>query len=126
MPPSDNTDLENLLRQYRPAGPPPALRQQILSLSNPQPSLHLTPAWPVILFRSAIAALLLISFTLLHAANSLNLSTASHIGIGPIQWTPDAEAAADLLDSGVSGRHYIAMGLLAGNRNISQLQSPQN
>lgn len=127
MTPSDNADLENLLRQYRPLGPPPSLRQKILATPAPVSPIPLpSHNWPILLFRSAIAALLLLSFTLLHAANSLNLATASHIGAGPVQWSPDAEAAATLLDSGASGRQYVALCLLAGSKYPPSFQTSAN
>ena len=101
MPPDD---LENLLQRYHPVGPPPTLREKVLAPTAAQ------RRWPLYCFRAAIAATLLFSAGLLHAADTLNGTTAAHIGAGPIQWSPEAQTAADML--GPEGPHYIALCLL--------------
>lgn len=74
MPPDD---LENFLQRYRPVAPPPALRQKVLA---PPAAQH---HWPTYCFRAAVAAMLLVSLGLLHAADALNRSNRERIGTGP-------------------------------------------
>jgi hypothetical protein len=82
MPPDD---LETVLHRYRPVGPPPALRPKIVAA--PPVERH----WPLYFFRAAIAATLLISLGLLHAADTLNRTNADRIGTGPVTWTPETQ-----------------------------------
>lgn len=116
-------DIENLLQRYRPVDPPAALRQKILGSRL----VRSTPApvrWPVYVFRSSVAAAIVFSFGLLHAANTLNQQTAVSVGMGLPKWTADAQQAADLIDpNGSAGRRYIALCLLADNARPSP--SPQ-
>jgi hypothetical protein len=102
----ENPDnFESLLQRFRPVGPPPGLRSKILAIPIAAPR-----RWPVYLYRAAIAATLLLSLSLLHAADALNAANATRIGSGPVEWTPDAQAAADLLGPGA--QRYIALCLL--------------
>ena len=116
-------DLENLLKRFRPAGPPARLRETILRLQTPPAS----PArlWPIHLFRGAIAALLLLSVSLLYAAARLNQDTASRVGQGPPRWTAEAQQAADLLGPGSASRDYIALCLVASHGRSSRSPSSQ-
>jgi hypothetical protein len=114
-------DIEELLNHFRPAGPPADLRGRILGQEVPT-DRSLTPptaaaprSWPTWVFRSAIAALLLMSITLIDAANRLNHESATSVGIGPPRWTPEAQQAADLLGNDPAARQYIALCLIAGN-----------
>ena len=102
-----DSDIERRLRQYRPRGPAPDLRQRILAQPAP---IRLWPAWA---FRAAIAAMLLLAFTLNRAAQRINDQTAASVGLGPVVWTHDAEQAAQLVDGGERGRQYIALCLMA-------------
>ncbi len=106
-------DLEMVLRGYRPAGPPRRLRERILR--PPVAPSTAARRWPIRLFRSAIAAVLILSLVLIHAADRLNQDTAAGVGVGAAHWTAEAEQAADLLGSGAASRHYIALCLMAGN-----------
>jgi hypothetical protein len=106
-------DLEKALRGYRPAGPPARLREKILRhRAAPSAAARRRPNW---LFRSAIAAVLLVSFGLIHVADRMNEETAARVGVGAARWTAEAEQAVDLLGSGSAGRRYIALCLMAGN-----------
>ena len=111
-------EMENLLQRFRPAGPPAHLREKILHQEIP-PALPVR-RWPTWLFRSAIAAMLLVSFALFHAADRLNQDSAAGIGIGPPRWTAEAQQAADLIGPGLEARQYIAICLMAGNARPSQ------
>ena len=106
-------EMEKLLRRYYPAGPPAHVREKILRLEM----LRATPRrlWPMRLFRTAVAALLLLSLGLLHAADRLNHDSASRVGLGPPRWTLEAQQAADLLGNDPAARHYIAFCLIAAN-----------
>jgi hypothetical protein len=77
--------LEELLRKYRPVGPPTGLRQRIIVEPVAQ------RRWPLYVFRTAIAATLLISLGLIHAADTLNGANIDRIGTGPVTWTPEAQ-----------------------------------
>jgi len=118
-----NDDMEKLLRRYYPAGPPAHVREKILRWNM----LHATPRrlWPMRLFRTAVAALLLLSLGLLHAADRLNQDSAARVGIGPPRWTPEAQQAADLLGNDPASRQYIAICLVAGNGHSSRSLSSQ-
>jgi hypothetical protein len=111
-------DLENLLQRFRPAGPPSHLREKILRRPIPPaaPARH----WPIHLFRGAIAALLLLSISLLYAANRLNQDSAARVGQGPPRWTAEAQQAADLLGPGSASRDYIALCLVASHGRPSR------
>ena len=106
-------DLENLLRNFRPVGPTPALRDKILG--QPVDVQPPTRRWPLWIYRSAVAASLLLSFALFRAADALNRDSAANVGVGPPHWTPEAQQAADLLGGDSSARQYIALCLVAGN-----------
>ncbi len=99
-------DIDALLQRFRPRGPDAALREKILA---PEPAAN--RRWPVYVCRSAIAASLLISFLLLHAAGSLDRSTAAELGPQSVTWSPEAQQMADLL--GPDGNTYIALCLQA-------------
>ena len=71
-------------------------------------------SWPTWVFRSAVAALLLLSVTLIHAADRLNQESATYVGIGPPRWTPEAQQAADLL--GIGRDNLIAVETDDNNR----------
>jgi hypothetical protein len=91
----EDAALEDLLQKYRPVGPPSALRQRILAAPTAQ------RRWPLYCFRVGIAATLLFSLGLLHAADALNRANADRIGLGPATWTPETQ------------QRYLAQGLLA-------------
>jgi len=107
-------EIENILQSFRPAGPPPGLREKILTSSLNVDVHPVRFPWARYVFRAGIAASLLISFLLLHAANKLNRDSATVVGIGPPRWTAEAQQAADLIDpNGNAGRQYIALALRA-------------
>ena len=110
-------DMEQLLLRFRPAGPPPHVRDKILRLDMLRTTPR--PLWPMRLFRTAVAALLLLSLGLLHAASLLNHDSASRVGIGPPRWTPQAQQAAELLGNDPAARQYVALCLIAGNHKTS-------
>ncbi len=114
-----NDDLEDILRRFRPAGPPEQLRQRIL-LAHALRRRH-AARWPIRLYRTAVAALLLLALGLLHSADRLNQDSASRVGVGPVRWTAEAQQAADLIGTGAAGRQYIALCLIASNN-----PQPQN
>ena len=116
-------DMENLLQRFRPAGPPARLREKILRQEIP-PALPVR-RWPIRLFRSAIAALLLLSFTLFYATDRMNQDSAASVGLGPPRWTAEAQQAADLIGPGLEARQYIAICLMAGNARPSHSPSVQ-
>jgi hypothetical protein len=107
------TDLERMLRRYRPAGPSSQLRETILAAG-----LLVRPRtrW----FGRAAAAVVLFSLGLNFAAERLNRTTALGIGIGPAHWTADAENVANLIGGDEAGRRYLAFCLI-GSGNISDL-----
>src|SRR4051812_32589880 len=97
--PLEDSDIEQTLLRYRPAAPPAALREKILTPSPLATPSSPAPRWPLYLFRPAIAATLLISFLLLHFADHLNQAAVPGAGLRPVLWTADAEQAAALLDA---------------------------
>ena len=107
---SDN-EIEQILRRYRPAGPPEGLRQRVLL--SAQPRTKPTRTWRVWAFRAAVAAVVVLSITLNVAADRMMTAVSASIGIGPVRWTEDAEQAAQMLGGGAWGRRYIALGLMA-------------
>lgn len=110
-------DLENVLKRFRPAGPPAALREMILRQEIPPAVAARSGA--IWLLRGAIAALLLLSLTLLYATERLNQDSAARVGLGAPRWTAEAQQAADLIGSGPAARQYIEMCLLASNHRRS-------
>ena len=85
-------------------------------------SLRATPRrlWPMRLFRTAVAALLLLSLGLLHAADRLNQDSAARSGLGLPHWTAEAQQAADIMGGDPASRQYIAICLVAGNGHSSR------
>ena len=110
----DNNAIEQILRAYRPAGPPESLRRRVLSTGHAQPSATPPRPWGAWAFRAAIAAMLVAAFALNVATDNAMATLAANIGVGPVRWTEDAEQAAQLLDGDGWGRRYIALGLMAG------------
>jgi len=62
----------------------------------------------------AIAAMLVLSVGLDLAARRMMQETAVTLGAGRIEWTPEAEEIARMLDGDGEGRRYIALALAAG------------
>jgi hypothetical protein len=116
-------EMERLLRRYYPAGPPAHIREKILR----RDLLLATPRrlWPMRLFRTAVAALLLLSLGLLHAADRLNQDSAARSGLGSPHWTAEAQQAADIMGGDPASRQYIAICLVAGNGHSSRSLSSQ-
>jgi|GEM_PF-2052022 len=139
---TENDDqVERMLRRYRPAGPSPQLRVRVLAPSRLRafvpwrlcarpswlrrfvaPSLGFrsaaaprpAPLWPLWAYRGAVAAMLALALCLNWAANSIAASTAARIGVGPAQWTPEAERIAAQI-GGEAGRQYIALCLMGSS-----------
>lgn len=67
-----NSEIEDLLRKYRPVGPPAEMRQRIRA------TIRVPLIWP---WASAAAALLILGLTLQFAAG--NASAGAHLNLGP-------------------------------------------
>lgn len=114
-------DLEELLQRFRPVGPLAPLRERIVRLETP--SIARIRRWPLRLFRSAIAAMLLVSFALFYAANRLDHDSVA--SVSTLRWTADAQQAADLIGPGPASRQYIAICLIASKGRLSQGSTTQ-
>ena len=107
----NNRSVEDLLGRYRPMGAPPALRKHVLrSIESPQRRIGQK------LFYLSAAAMLILSLGLEIAARSITRETAGILYAQSLQWTPEAQEAADLLDGDGRGRQYIALALWADAR----------
>lgn len=106
-----DNEIEQILRAYRPAGPPEGLRER--ALSSTQGGAEPARPWRVWAFRAAVAATIVLSITLNVAADRTMRTVSAEIGIGPVRWTEDAEQVAQMLDGDAWGRRYIALGLMA-------------
>jgi hypothetical protein len=110
-------DIQRMLLRYRPAGPTPDLRRRILARpAAPERPLRIWPQW---LYRGAVAAMLMLAIYLNTAANDIAASTAARVGVGPAQWTPEAEQLAGLI-GGEGGRQYIALCLMGSTARTAQ------
>ena len=109
-----NDPVEHLLNRFRPKGPPAVMRQRVLSGAaavgtNTRP--HRTA---VALWRSAVAAGLLLALLLNLQAERISTGIADRTGIGPAVWTQDEEQVASVLNGEGWGRRYLATALRAG------------
>ena len=107
----NNQPIEDLLRRYRPMGPPSALRVRVLR-PHKMPQHRL---WSRFLGWSA-AAMLVLSLGLQMAARSMTRETAEMLYGQCLQWAPAAQEVADLLDGDGRGRQYVAFALWAEAR----------
>ena len=71
------------------------------------------------IYRGAVAVPLLMSAGLLQAADQLDKSNSSSVGLGPI-WTPEAEQAAEWIGPGPASLCYVAFCLLADRGKQAQ------
>lgn len=83
-------DIEDLLRSYQPAGPPPGLRERVLAWTIPS-----RRAWPW----AAAAAALLAATAVLHAA-------AGHLHQRGIEADPSAGAEVERLTEALGGGEH--------------------
>ena len=103
----NETEIKTKLKRYRPIGPSQELRERIFT---PAPRQTRRP-YGTFLWQSTLAALLLLSLGLNMAANHMLHQTNELLKIGKIEWTPQAEEAAQLLDGNGWGRKYIVCAL---------------
>ncbi len=103
--------IERMLLRFRPADPPDGLRQRVVSAEYLPHRQKQT--WPTMLFRAAVAAVLVFSLSMNTVADDIATDAASAVGLGPAVWTEHAEQAVQMLDSDGYGRQYIALGLMA-------------
>ncbi len=107
MSPND-PQIEAMLTRYRPTGPPANLRDRVLRLTGGRRS-----RWAMAV-GLAIAALLVLSLGLDLASRQMMQETALALGAGRIEWTPEAEEMAQMLNGDGEGRRYLALALAAG------------
>lgn len=107
MRPND-PEIEVMLTRYRPTGPPAGLRDRVLRSTGSRRSRWAMAAGLV------IAAMLVLSVGLDLAARRMMQETAAALGAGRIEWTPEAEEIARMLNGDGEGRRYIALALAAG------------
>ena len=89
----DDSEIEDLLRRYRPIGPPARLRERIFATA---PSQRI---WP---WASAAAALLIFATTF-HVASSYEAGTAD-VTLGPAAATRVADDLTGMLGGDLSAR----------------------
>ena len=99
--------VEQVLKKYRPAGPPAALRQRVLAGARASRAAR---RWRPSPFWLAIAAMLVVAVGLHWATQDLSARTTRTIGIGPVEWNESAEQAADLLGDDLDARSLYRPG----------------
>jgi len=107
MTPSD-PEIEAMLTRYRPTGPPADLRDRVLRSTGGRRS-----RWPMAA-GLAVAAMLVLSLGLNLATRQMMQETALTLSAGRIEWTPEAEEIAQMLNGDGEGRRYLALALAAG------------
>jgi len=118
-----DSPVEQLLLKFRPIGPPASLRERTLSEVRLGLQSRSTRSWPVLAFRTAVAAALIFAVGLSLAAERAMTEVTADIGMGPAVWTEQAEEAAEMLNGGEWGRRYIALGLMASTGSDADMQS---
>ena len=106
----DDGAIESLLGRYRPVGPPPGLRDRVLSSAVQTRSWWIAAGW------LSAAAMLLLALGLHLATARMMQETAAASGIGRIEWSAEAEEAAQMLNGDGAGRRYVSLALAAGAR----------
>ena len=106
----DDSAIESLLGRYRPVSPPPGMRDRVLSLAVQTRSWWIAAGW------FSAAAMVLLALGLHLAAARMMQETAAVSGIGRIEWSAEAEEAAQMLNGDGAGRRYVALALAAGMR----------
>jgi hypothetical protein len=104
-------EIEDLLRRYRPAGPPAELRQRILATTR-APLI-----WP---WASAAAALLLLGLTFQFAAR--NATAGAHLDLGPSAVARVTEDLTTMLGGDVRARELAEL-LVVEQRLESEIAS---
>lgn len=105
---TNETDpVEELLARYRPVGPPESLRRGLCEPAE-APSRDGVSRWWL-----SIAAMLAVVVGLQFASQRVERQIAGMLAIGQIQWTPEVEELAEMLDAGGGGRQYLALSLAA-------------
>ena len=118
-----DSPVEQLLRRFRPIGPPASLRERALSAARLGIQSRSMRPWAVLAFRTAVAATLILAVSLSLAAERAMTKVAANIGMGPAVWTEQAEEAAEMLNGSDWGRRYIALGLMASTGSDADMQS---
>jgi len=103
----DDAKIEALLGRYRPVGPPAELRARVLASATPRRSRWSVAGW------LAVAAMLIVSLGLDLAADSITDRTVAMLGSTVVEWTPEAEETANLINGDGWGRRYLALALAA-------------
>lgn len=104
-------DMERILRQFEPAGPPMAMRQRVLDSAL---AAQREAAWKPSPFWLAMAAMLVLAIGLHWQSAALAGPTLRAIGTGQASWTEAADEAAGLLGNDAEARRYITLALIAG------------
>jgi hypothetical protein len=105
----DDARIEGLLARYRPAGPPPELRDRVLaSVGPPRRSDWAMAGW------LSVAAMLVLALGLRWGSERTLREAAETIGQSPVEWTAEAEEAAQTLDGSGAGRRYVGIALTFG------------
>ncbi|UCD30279.1 MAG: hypothetical protein JSV03_07370 [Planctomycetota bacterium] len=110
--------IEEILTRYRPVGPPVRLRERIVQSVEYRPS-----SWPKAV-GWALTAMLVLSIGLNIAAESITKQTINMLQVYQIEWTSEAQEAADLLNGDGWGRQYVAL-VLATSDYQSETYSPR-
>jgi hypothetical protein len=89
----NDSEMEDLLRKYRPVGPPAKLRERILGTTR------VPRIWP---WASAAAALLALGLVFQHAAR--NQTAAADLNLGPSALARVTEDLTNMLGGDISAR----------------------
>ncbi|MHC4445106.1 MAG: hypothetical protein ACYTF1_03740 [Planctomycetota bacterium] len=108
----ENAGIEELLAGYRPKGPPAGLRERIMQSVEFGRSPWKRAGW------MAVAAMLVLSIGLNFAAESVTRDTVDMLQVQHIEWTPEAEEAAQLLNGDGWGRQYVAFTLVVDSYQV--------
>ena len=116
----EDSRIEELLTRYRPKGPPARLRERLIQSLEYCRSFKWRPWW------TAAAASLILSIGLNFAAESISRDTVDMLQVQQIEWTPEAEEAAQLLNGDGWGRDYIALAMIADSYKADRYSSTHN
>ena len=106
------SQIEEMLMRYRVVGPPARLRGRIIQSVEFSRSPRWGAGW------MAVAAMLVLSIGLNYMAESMSRDTIDMLQVQQVEWMPEAQEAADMLNGDGWGRQYVAFALVVDSYQV--------